>query len=108
MAAEYVAPSPGTGTAHPRAAGVPQPGRRADVPVVVRVGGPPAYEETETADSFEVHALAVGPVQSFPDARTAEEADRVVTVLERLGGVPVGPLPGRRIPRGRTRPTNGC
>ncbi|MEU3606045.1 AAA family ATPase [Streptomyces sp. NPDC035033] len=53
----------------------------------------PAYDETEVAESFDVHGLAIGPVLGYPDADTAGEADRVAAVLERLGGTAVSPLP---------------
>ncbi|MEH0473353.1 AAA family ATPase [Streptomyces sp. B21-097] len=92
MTEEYVAPLPGTGAPHDRTAGAPGPGLRADAPLVVRVSTP-AHDETEVADSFEVHALATGPVLGFPDADTAGEADRVVAVLDRLGGTAVPPMP---------------
>ncbi|WP_030858158.1 AAA family ATPase [Streptomyces sp. NRRL F-2747] len=93
MASEFVAPSPGTGAAHGRTSGTPEPGLRADARFAVRADGTAAYDETEVAESFDVHALAVGPVLGYPDADTAGEADRVAAVLERLGGTAVSPLP---------------
>ncbi|MFI0820385.1 AAA family ATPase [Streptomyces sp. NPDC021098] len=91
MAGEYVAPSPGTGAPYDGTAGAPGPRLRADAPLVVHVSTP-AHDETEVAESFEVHALAAGPVLGYPDADTAGEADRVVAVLDRLGGTAVPPL----------------
>ncbi|MEW2399900.1 AAA family ATPase [Streptomyces sp. NPDC046862] len=98
MTAEYLAPPPATGTAHARTSGTPEPGLHADAPLVVRGNSTPAYDKTEVADSFDVHALAVGPVLRYPDADTAGEADRVVAVLERLGGVAVPPPAGETDP----------
>ncbi|MFD7732628.1 ATP-binding protein, partial [Kitasatospora phosalacinea] len=59
---------------------------------------PDAPAAAETAEAFVVHALAVGPVQGYPDAPTADEADLVVAVLERLGGTAAPPLPRRADP----------
>ncbi|MFI7356344.1 AAA family ATPase [Streptomyces avidinii] len=42
--------------------------------------------EAEVADTFTVHALAVGPVSGFPDADTADEAERTTALLRRMGG----------------------
>ncbi|WP_189852648.1 AAA family ATPase [Streptomyces omiyaensis] len=50
------------------------------------------YADTEVADVFDVHTLPLGPVLNFPDARTAEEAELAVAVLERFGGTAVPPL----------------
>ncbi|MGW9397547.1 NACHT and WD repeat domain-containing protein [Streptomyces sp. NPDC055642] len=91
MAGEYVVPSPGAGAPQDRTAGAPESGLRADAPLVIRVSTP-AHDETEVAGSFEVHALAAGPVLGYPDADTAGEADRVAAVLDRLGGTAVPPL----------------
>ncbi|MFB7945435.1 AAA family ATPase [Kitasatospora phosalacinea] len=57
-----------------------------------------APSAVETAEGFEVHALAAGPVQGYPDAPTADEAELVVAVLERLGGTAAPPLPRRADP----------
>ncbi|MEU9129940.1 hypothetical protein AB0D08_17830 [Kitasatospora sp. NPDC048540] len=51
--------------------------------------------EAEVADSFAVHALAVGPVTGFPDADTVGEAALTSAVLRRMGGEAVAlPLAG--------------
>ncbi|GAB7185735.1 hypothetical protein ATKI12_5566 [Kitasatospora sp. Ki12] len=54
--------------------------------------------EAEVADSFAVHALAVGPVTGFPDADTVGEAALTSAVLRRMGGEAVAlPLAGEAV-----------
>ncbi|MGW6283445.1 AAA family ATPase [Streptomyces sp. NPDC055107] len=63
--------------------------------------GDARYAEEDTADpddedapdGFDIHVLPVAPVLGYQDADTAGEGDRLVTVLSRLGGRPVPPLP---------------
>ncbi|MDT9693409.1 AAA family ATPase [Streptomyces sp. P9(2023)] len=106
MTAEFVVPSRGTGAAHGRTAststlddgGRADDGVRGDHAMRADEGvrgdhGLREDDETEVAEAFDVHALAVGPVVGYPDADTAAEADRVVAVLRRLGGDAVPPLP---------------
>ncbi|MFD9407586.1 hypothetical protein ACFWBN_11295 [Streptomyces sp. NPDC059989] len=47
--------------------------------------------KADVADTFAVHALAVGPITGFPDADTVGEAERTAAVLRRLGGESVVP-----------------
>ncbi len=97
MSGEYITPSSGAGAARHRTTAAPGPGLRPVAPFVVRVSAP-AHDEAEVTDSFEVHALAAGPVLNYPDADTAGEAERVVAVLGRLGGTAVPPRSGETDP----------
>ncbi|MGW3381120.1 AAA family ATPase [Streptomyces albogriseolus] len=97
MAGEYITPSSGAGAARHRTTAASGPGLRPVAPFVVRVSAP-AHDEAEVTDSFEVHALAAGPVLNYPDADTAGEAERVVAVLGRLGGTAVPPRSGETDP----------
>ncbi|MCQ6551982.1 AAA family ATPase [Streptomyces sp. C10-9-1] len=97
MSPEFT-PRPGASAPPPhlRPGTVPHPAAPPGAPSFGARAHPlPAQDDGEVADSFDVHALPVGPVSCYPEVDTRGEADRVTAVLRRLGGRPA-PGPGGR------------